>query len=282
MTRINREHEILIQERSTAAAKDAAVVAFLQKISGLPPQINLIQSRENNPPHPPAGPPLEVAVRPQQPPQVLLPPAPTTTTINFDTTTPKPHNGNSGGVISISSSSRWPKAEVQALIKFRTDFDNKYQENGPKGPLWEEISVAMRSVGYNRSAKRCKEKWENINKYFKKVKVSNKKRSEDSKTCPYFNQLDALYKEKMMKPVNNPMVPLLVQPEQQWPLMQEDEDHHHNADQMQEDEEGEDVDTEDDEYEGGDGGGGGGGGGDGGGGYEIVAKKAASPMGNGE
>ncbi|XP_052723844.1 uncharacterized protein LOC128193781 [Vigna angularis] len=36
---------------------------------------------------------------------------------------------------------------------------------------------------YNRNAKRCKEKWENINKYFKKVKESN-------------NQLDALYKKK--------------------------------------------------------------------------------------
>ncbi|KAJ0086212.1 hypothetical protein Patl1_08073 [Pistacia atlantica] len=280
MTRINREHEILIQERSTAAAKDAAVIAFLQKISGQQPQINLIQSRENNLPQPPAPPPLELAVRPQQQQAPHLPP-PTTTMINLDTTTTaKPVNGNSGGVISMSSSSRWPKAEVQALIKFRTDLANKYQENGPKGPLWEEISAAMRSVGYNRSAKRCKEKWENINKYFKKVKESNKKRPEDSKTCPYFTQLDALYKEKMMKPVNNPMVPLMVQPEQQWPLMPEDEDHH-NADQMQEDDEGEDLDTEDDEFECR----GGGGAGDGGGGYEIVANKAAvaaSSMGSGE
>ncbi|KAL2519895.1 Trihelix transcription factor GT-2 [Forsythia ovata] len=103
----------------------------------------------------------------------------------------------------------------------RTDLDLKYQENGPKGPLWEEISAAMAKIGYNRSSKRCKEKWENINKYFKKVKESNKKRPEDSKTCPYFEQLDALYKEKaknesslinsgytIPKP-ENPMVPLM-------------------------------------------------------------------------
>src|SRR5207253_413628 len=32
--------------------------------------------------------------------------------------------------------------------------------------------------------------------YFKKVKESNKKRPEDSKTCPYFHQLDALYRSK--------------------------------------------------------------------------------------
>jgi hypothetical protein len=95
-------------------------------------------------------------------------------------------------------SSRWPKAEVHALIQLRSNLDTRYQEAGPKGPLWEEISAGMRRLGYNRSAKRCKEKWENINKYFKKVKESNKKRPEDSKTCPYFHQLDALYRNKAL------------------------------------------------------------------------------------
>ncbi|XP_038708577.1 uncharacterized protein LOC120003632 [Tripterygium wilfordii] len=31
---------------------------------------------------------------------------------------------------------------------------------GPKGPLWEEISVGMTRLGYKRNSKRCKEKWE--------------------------------------------------------------------------------------------------------------------------
>jgi hypothetical protein len=87
---------------------------------------------------------------------------------------------------------------VHALIQLRMDMDNRYQENGPKGPLWEEISGGMRKLGYNRNSKRCKEKWENINKYFKKVKESSKKRPEDSKTCPYFHQLDALYRTKAL------------------------------------------------------------------------------------
>eukprot|EP00262_Sarcandra_glabra_P011721 TRINITY_DN2879_c0_g2_i2.p1 TRINITY_DN2879_c0_g2~~TRINITY_DN2879_c0_g2_i2.p1 ORF type:complete len:183 (-),score=42.03 TRINITY_DN2879_c0_g2_i2:96-644(-) len=56
----------------------------------------------------------------------------------------------------------------------------------------------MKQMGYFRSAKRCKEKWENINKYFKKVKESNKKRPEDAKTCPYFHQLEALYRKKTL------------------------------------------------------------------------------------
>ncbi|KQJ83849.1 hypothetical protein BRADI_5g17150v3 [Brachypodium distachyon] len=101
--------------------------------------------------------------------------------------------GDHGGA---ASSSRWPKTEVHALIQLRMDMDNRYQENGPKGPLWEEISSGMRRLGYNRNPKRCKEKWENINKYFKKVKESNKRRPEDSKTCPYFHQLEAIYRKK--------------------------------------------------------------------------------------
>ena len=104
--------------------------------------------------------------------------------------------GSGGGA---PSPSRWPKAEVHALIQLRTELETRYQDSGPKGPLWEDISSGMRRLGYNRSAKRCKEKWENINKYFKKVKESNKKRPEDSKTCPYFHQLDAIYSRKHLR-----------------------------------------------------------------------------------
>lgn len=185
MTRVNQEHEVLVQEMSMAAAKDAAVVAFLQKIA---------PSAASPPPPPP-------------------PP-----------TTQAKNNGENGKVTVpaavIGSPSRWPKAEVEALIRLRTELEMKYQENGPKGLLWEEISTAMKGLGYNRSSKRCKEKWENINKYFKKVKDSNKKRPEDSKTCPYFHQLDAIYREKeknMSFDINSQMEPLMVEPEQQWP-----------------------------------------------------------------
>ncbi|XP_038886516.1 trihelix transcription factor GT-2-like isoform X2 [Benincasa hispida] len=201
MTRVNQEHEVLVQEMSMAVAKDAAVVAFLQKIA--PSSLS----------------PSPSPVPPPQP-----PPPPTQTqndenngkmTVAISTTTT---NGKMSSM--IGSPSRWPKGEVEALIRLRTEMEMKYQENGPKGLLWEEISAAMRGLGYNRSSKRCKEKWENINKYFKKVKDSNKKRPEDSKTCPYFHQLDALYREKeknMNFDINSQMEPLMVEPEQQWP-----------------------------------------------------------------
>ncbi|KAF2293195.1 hypothetical protein GH714_038823 [Hevea brasiliensis] len=149
LERIKRERELLMQERSIAAAKDAAVLSFLQKFSE---QASSVQLSENQ-------------VHPVQ----------------------------------LSENEK----EIEALIRLRTTLDMQYQENGPKGPLWEEISAAMKKLGYNRNAKRCKEKWENMNKYFKRVRESNKKRPDDSKTCPYFHQLDVLYNKKTRKVDNS-------------------------------------------------------------------------------
>jgi len=310
MQRINREREMLAQERSITAAKDAAVMSFLQKIAE---QQNLGQALHNinivQPPPPPQ--------QTQQPPQRSVAPTPTpavvpTSVVQVNIPPPAQpppatklgptivpqqqqqqlvtnmeivkvdNNGETfmGGM----SSSRWPKVEVQALINLRTSMDNKYQENGPKGPLWEEISLAMKNLGYNRNAKRCKEKWENINKYFKKVKESNKKRPEDSKTCPYFHQLDALYKEKgkgdnssggagsnQVVQAENMAVPLMVQPEQQWRPPQQGEDNmernrgEEEEDMDEDDKDGEEEDDEEDMDESG----------GGGGNFEVVANKPA-------
>ncbi|WCJ43365.1 Duplicated homeodomain-like superfamily protein [Euphorbia peplus] len=303
MARINREREILAQERSMASAKDSAVMSFLQKISEQqnPPQQQTVHNPQPQPPHPVQAP------RPPHPVQTPAPappppPKPTPAPVSI----PKPvqagpvsvppqqelsivevkpdNNGDQALVVSSSggaSSSRWPKVEVEALIHLRTTLDSKYQENGPKGPLWEEISAGMRKLGYNRNSKRCKEKWENINKYFKKVKESNKKRPEDSKTCPYFHQLDALYREKnanvlQFKPENS--VPLMVRPEQQWPPppapplpppqpAPPQHSHHQQPDSVMEDLESDDQDHDDDDDDDDD---------DEAGGYEIVPNRQTS------
>lgn len=107
---------------------------------------------------------------------------------------------------------RWPRDEVLALINLKcisSNNNNNVEEkegnnnnnNDNKGPLWERISQGMLELGYKRNAKRCKEKWENINKYFRKTKdvVSKKKRSLDSRTCPYFHQLSCLYNKQQEK-----------------------------------------------------------------------------------
>ncbi|OAY66378.1 Trihelix transcription factor GT-2 [Ananas comosus] len=153
------------RDRQLSAAREAAVVAFLEKISG----------------------------------QALhLPPAAADEAATAITTTmaakiPITAPTDSDVIGAETGGRRWPKAEVEALIGVRWRLEEKFQEPGLKGPLWDEVSAQMAAIGFRRSAKRCKEKWENINKYFRKAKDSGKRRPPHAKTCPYFRQLDELY-----------------------------------------------------------------------------------------
>ncbi|KAL9308134.1 putative transcription factor MYB family [Arabidopsis thaliana] len=220
MARLAREHEVMSQERAASASRDAAIISLIQKITGHTIQLPPSLSSQPPPPYQPppavtkrvAEPPLSTAQSQLQQPimaipqQQILPPPPPSH--------PHPHQPEqkqqqqpqpqqqemvmSSEQSSLPSSSRWPKAEILALINLRSGMEPRYQDNVPKGLLWEEISTSMKRMGYNRNAKRCKEKWENINKYYKKVKESNKKRPQDAKTCPYFHRLDLLYRNKVL------------------------------------------------------------------------------------
>ncbi|CAA0408265.1 unnamed protein product [Arabidopsis thaliana] len=91
-----------------------------------------------------------------------------------------------------SSGRRWPQEEVQALISSRSDVEEKTGIN--KGAIWDEISARMKERGYERSAKKCKEKWENMNKYYRRVTEGGQKQPEHSKTRSYFEKLGNFYK----------------------------------------------------------------------------------------
>ncbi|CAL9089649.1 unnamed protein product [Musa textilis] len=215
MTRLNREQELLEQERATASSRDTAIISYLQKLTGrtipmptmsaIPLSISPFPHQQSHTPPPqPAAPQLPPPQQQQRPPAPVQSPSQQHVVQHHHHRTEMARYQPSSAMELVPSSepmssfSRWPKAEVHALIKLRSELESKYQETGPKGPPWDEISAGMQRLGYKRSAKRCKEKWENINKYFKKVKESNKKRPEDSKTCPYFYQLDALYRNKLL------------------------------------------------------------------------------------
>ncbi|KAL8545630.1 hypothetical protein ACS0TY_005675 [Phlomoides rotata] len=130
---------------------------------------------------------------------------------------PGPQTANNNALVVIvpsscnhddaTPSSRWPRDEVLALINLRCKMSGNNEDNGLKGPLWERISQGMMELGYKRNAKRCKEKWENINKYFRKTKDSNKKRSVNSRTCPYFHHLTSLYTQGTLLPALNIVAP---------------------------------------------------------------------------
>uniref|UniRef100_A0A1J3H1E7 Trihelix transcription factor GT-2 n=1 Tax=Noccaea caerulescens TaxID=107243 RepID=A0A1J3H1E7_NOCCA len=92
-----------------------------------------------------------------------------------------------------ASGTRWPPEEVQALIASRSEVEE--QTGTHKGAIWDVISAKMKERGYDRSPKKCKEKWENMNKYYKRVMEGGKKqRPGHSKTRSYFEQLGNLYK----------------------------------------------------------------------------------------
>ncbi|CAN6714874.1 unnamed protein product [Malus baccata var. baccata] len=190
-------------------------------------ELNHHQEKENNPTTPSSL--TESTLAPQSPSSSTLAPTPiavpTMTILSRATAAAAvvvapPENPSSDDVIinsqnpsSISHDKqdlgkRWPRDEVLALINLRCSLFNnggggdQDKDGGVvmKAPLWERISQGMLEMGYTRSAKRCKEKWENINKYFRKTKDVNKKRSLDSRTCPYFHQLSSLYNQGILVP----------------------------------------------------------------------------------
>ncbi|KAK7353615.1 hypothetical protein VNO80_19066 [Phaseolus coccineus] len=188
---IKTERELLAQERSIAAAKDEVVLAFLRKFAQAEGTVQLLEKIQvQNDKHRDMQQSGNVHVTANGGGDVS------------DMDKRECENNLSVRNFVHMSSSRWPKDEVEALIRLRTQLDvqsqgNNNSSNGvSKGPLWEEISLAMKGLGYDRSAKRCKEKWENINKYFKRMKEKNKRKPEDSKTCPYYHHLEVLYSKK--------------------------------------------------------------------------------------
>ncbi|OIT34412.1 PREDICTED: trihelix transcription factor GT-2-like [Nicotiana attenuata] len=190
IARLKKEKEALANEIAISAAKDAAVIAFLQKISEQTVQVQSPmdlshEKKTENSSVKTVGSQENVLQQDNDKQENML----------------EKQDIDSAGENSFHmSSGRWPKAEVEALIKLRTNVDLQYQDNGsPKWPLWEDISTGMKKLGYDRNAKRCKEKWENINKYYRRVKESQKRRPEDSKTCPYFHLLDSIYQNKSKK-----------------------------------------------------------------------------------
>lgn len=95
--------------------------------------------------------------------------------------------GGGGG----GAGNRWPRQETIALLQIRSDMDAIFRDSSLKGPLWEQVSRKMEELGYHRSGKKCKEKFENVYKYHKRTKDGRVGKSE-GKTYRFFDQLEAL------------------------------------------------------------------------------------------
>ncbi|XP_075517403.1 trihelix transcription factor PTL-like isoform X1 [Primulina tabacum] len=98
--------------------------------------------------------------------------------------------GQSGG--GDTGTVRWPKQETLTLLEIRSKLDSKFKEANQKGPLWDEVSRIMyEEHGYLRSGKKCREKFENLYKYYKKTKEGKAGR-QDGKHYRFYRQLEAL------------------------------------------------------------------------------------------
>ncbi|CAJ2672660.1 unnamed protein product [Trifolium pratense] len=122
---------------------------------------------------------------------VIPPPTTTTTTASASVSTPE----TIGCIGGDASTGRWPRQETLTLLEIRSRLDPKFKEANQKGPLWDEVSRIMcEEHGYQRSGKKCREKFENLYKYYKKTKEGKAGRH-DGKHYRFFRQLEALYGE---------------------------------------------------------------------------------------
>ncbi|GAA0147995.1 hypothetical protein LIER_36631 [Lithospermum erythrorhizon] len=108
-----------------------------------------------------------------------------------------------GGLGGDGGSARWPRQETLTLLEIRSRLDAKFKEANQKGHLWDEVSRIMYDEhGYQRSGKKCREKFENLYKYYKKTKEGKAGR-QDGKHYRFFRQLEAIYGETNTTNKNN-------------------------------------------------------------------------------
>ncbi|XP_044954887.1 trihelix transcription factor GTL1-like [Hordeum vulgare subsp. vulgare] len=100
--------------------------------------------------------------------------------------------GNSGGV-PRSGRNGWTWLETLDLIRIRSEMATTFCDATFKAPLWEEVSRKLAELGYERrSAKRCKEKLEQLRKSYKRAEESRAGR-QDGQSYLFSQPLDALY-----------------------------------------------------------------------------------------
>ncbi|KAK4268761.1 hypothetical protein QN277_025369 [Acacia crassicarpa] len=107
------------------------------------------------------------------------------------------------GFDDMGNNNRWPRQETLLLLEIRSRLDSKFRETNHKAPLWNQISRIMsEEYGYQRSGKKCKEKFENLYKYYKKTKEGKTGR-QDGKHYRFFRQLEAICGESSSSTTTN-------------------------------------------------------------------------------
>jgi hypothetical protein len=90
------------------------------------------------------------------------------------------HMGMQNDIKCNPNNRRWDETEVQALITLRSALEHNVPLTGSKQSIWEEISVGLRSMGYNRTALMCKQEMGGFYEHiiFMKILINTKQTKE--------------------------------------------------------------------------------------------------------
>ncbi|KAK9768559.1 hypothetical protein K7432_000702 [Basidiobolus ranarum] len=80
----------------------------------------------------------------------------------------------------------WETAETKLLIELRRDMEGEFASMKRNAPLWKKISDQMRTSGFHRTDKQCKEKWKNLLSEFKRAETQ---RDIELRNFPFYDIL---------------------------------------------------------------------------------------------
>ena len=93
-----------------------------------------------------------------------------------------------------TSPNKWTTPEVLQLLQLYKVSEEKFKDpKKKKKAIWEEISRQMHDHNYPYSASKCEVKFKNLKQKYVKTVDHNNKSGNDSKTCSYFEELDAIF-----------------------------------------------------------------------------------------
>lgn len=107
----------------------------------------------------------------------------------------------------VTAYSPWPEPELSSLIHLRVSMESRVHDSEFSDEIfWREIANKMSCLGYERSAMKYKQKWENISIYLNNNNTTttttatenSKKRKDNLRTYPYFHPLDSYHGQEIM------------------------------------------------------------------------------------
>ncbi|KAH9311436.1 hypothetical protein KI387_026471, partial [Taxus chinensis] len=88
---------------------------------------------------------------------------------------------------------QWSFQETKEFIAIRAELEKDFTQTKRNKTLWEIIAGKMKDNGFRRSAEQCKCKWKNLVNRYKGKETSE---SDNGRQCPFFEELDAIFKER--------------------------------------------------------------------------------------